>query len=102
MYGTQRATPYGYSLWEFSVYKGNCLASSAGNPSVSAEKAFDNDSQTRWSSAYSDPQWIYVNLGATKPIKRVSLDCEAAYGRSYNIQTSSDAVLFLVTAAILI
>ncbi len=58
----------------------------------SSEKAFDNDAQTRWSSLYSDPQWIYVDLGSTKPIKRVSLDWETAYGRSYNIQTSNDAV----------
>lgn len=92
MYGTQRATPYGYSLWEFSVYKSNFVASSAGNSTVTAEKAFDNDSQTRWSSAFSDPQWTYADLGSTKPIKRISLDWETAYGKSYTLQTSSDAV----------
>ncbi|MDA8226287.1 MAG: discoidin domain-containing protein [Desulfitobacterium hafniense] len=86
--GTQRATPYGYSLWEFSVYKSNFVASSAVNSSYSAEKAFDNDLQTRWSSAFSDPQWIYADLGAIKPINRISLNWEAAYGKSYSIQTS--------------
>jgi len=92
MYGTQRATSYGYSLWEFSVYKNNFVASSLEAPSVSADKAFDNNDQTRWSSLYSDPQWIYADLGSTKAIKRISLDWEAAYGKSYDIQTSNDAV----------
>jgi len=92
MYGTQRATSYGYSLWEFSVYKSNFVASSQEASSVSADKAFDNNPQTRWSSQYSDPQWIYADLGSTKTIKRISLDWEAAYGKSYDIQTSNDAV----------
>jgi len=92
IYCTERATPYGYSLWEFSVYKSNFVASSAAISSVTADKAFDNDPQTRWSSVFSDPQWIYADLGSTKPIKRISLDWEAAYGKSYSIQTSNDAV----------
>jgi hypothetical protein len=46
---------------------------------------------TRWSSLFSDPQWIYVDLGATYTINRVVLRWEVAYGRSYTIQTSSNA-----------
>ena len=36
---------------------------------------------TRWGSAYADPQWITVDLGATRSISRVRLNWEAAYGR---------------------
>ena len=44
-----------------------------------------------WSSGFSDPQWIYVDLGATHTISKVVLNWEAAYGKAYQIQTSNDA-----------
>ena len=53
--------------------------------------AVDGSSTTRWLSAASDPQWIYVDLQTTHNITRVRLNWEAAYGRSYQIQTSPDA-----------
>jgi|GEM_PF-813220 len=56
-----------------------------------ANLAVDGSTTTRWSSAYSDPQWIYVDLQATTSISRVVLRWEAAYGKSYQIQTSPDA-----------
>jgi len=53
--------------------------------------AFDGNTGTRWASAEgSDPQWIRVDLGATRSITHVNLNWEAAYGRSYQIQTSAD------------
>jgi hypothetical protein len=54
--------------------------------------AVDGNTTTRWSSAFSDPQWIYVDLGATHNISRVVLNWEAAYGKAFQIQTSNDAV----------
>ncbi|SFD52179.1 F5/8 type C domain-containing protein [Paenibacillus catalpae] len=59
--------------------------------SRTAVKAFDGNSGTRWSSAYSDPQWIYVDLGSSQTISRVRLSWEAAYGKSYQIQVSNNA-----------
>ena len=35
---------------------------------------------TRWGSAYADPQWISVDLGASRTLDRVRLTWEAAYG----------------------
>ncbi|GAA3416684.1 hypothetical protein GCM10018952_45750 [Streptosporangium vulgare] len=52
--------------------------------------AVDGDPGTRWSTLYGDPQWIQVDLGATYPIKHVTLRWEAAYGKSYQVQTSGD------------
>lgn len=55
-----------------------------------ASAAFDSDVNTRWSSVAADPQWIRVDLGATANITGVALEWEAAYGRSFQIQTSTD------------
>ena len=66
-------------------------ASSQENASFPASNAVDGNTGTRWSSAFSDPQWIYVDLGATHTINKVVLNWEAAYGKAYQIQTSNDA-----------
>ena len=53
----------------------------------------DGSTSTRWSSAHGvDPQWIYVDLGSPQTIGHVTLRWEAAYGKSYQIQTSPDAL----------
>ena len=67
-------------------------ASSVEAASLASLYAVDGNTGTRWSSAFSDPQWIQVDLGSTRAISRVRLNWEAAYGRSYQIQTSTDGV----------
>jgi hypothetical protein len=107
MNGTARATAYGYSLWEFQVIgefatSGGCgtanaaqgrpaTASSTENATFPASNAFDGNTGTRWSSAFSDPQWIQVDLGSTQSICQVVLNWEAAYARSFQIQVSANA-----------
>jgi len=106
MNGTQRATGYGYSLWEFQVFGAGdpppttcntavnaalnkpSSASSTENGGTPAASAFDASTTTRWASAASDPQWVQVDLGSTQSICRVVLNWEAAYGRSYQVQSS--------------
>ncbi len=53
--------------------------------------AVDGSTTTRWASAFSDPQWIQVDLGSTQNINRVVLNWEAAYGSAYQIQVASAA-----------
>jgi type 1 glutamine amidotransferase len=65
-------------------------SSSVESAAYPASAAVDSSATTRWSSAFSDPQWIRVDLGATATISRVRLVWEAAYGSAYQIQTSSD------------
>jgi hypothetical protein len=65
-------------------------ASSTENAGTPASAAVDGNTTTRWSSVFSDPQWIRVDLGTTTSICRVRLNWEAAYGKSYQIQTSPD------------
>ncbi len=52
--------------------------------------AVDRRRGTRWSSQFSDPQWIMVDLGKPQTISRVVLDWENAYGKSHRIQVSTD------------
>jgi hypothetical protein len=56
----------------------------------SASRAVDGDSATRWSSSFSDPQWLTVDLGAKQDLTRIKLDWEAAYASAYLIQLSDD------------
>jgi hypothetical protein len=105
MYGTTRATQYGYSLWEFQVYGSlsgsTCsttdaalnqpaTASSLENATFPASNAVDGNTGTRWSSAFSDPQWLEVDLGSSQTICQVTLNWEAAYATAFQIQTSPD------------
>jgi beta-glucosidase len=105
MYGTTRATQWGYSLWEFQVYgtttSGGCgtanaaqgrtaTASSTENAGTPATAAVDGNTGTRWSSAFSDPQWIRVDLGSAQTVCQVVLTWEAAYATAFQIQVSAD------------
>jgi hypothetical protein len=106
VYGTARATAYGYSLWEFQVYgalgTGGCgstnaalnqpaTASSVENAGTPASAAVDGNTGTRWSSQFSDPQWLQIDLGSSQQVCEVVLTWEAAYASAYQIQVSGDA-----------
>ena len=102
MNGIERATRHGYSLWEFEVSGAPVVASTdniaTGKPATSssaqnghpASNAFNGDLTTRWSSSYSDRNWIAVDLGDNYDVSEVTLHWEAAYGRAYQIQISDD------------
>jgi beta-glucanase (GH16 family) len=47
-------------------------ASSERGPNWPPSNATDGNTSTRWSSAYSDPQWLDVDLGSTGPSARWS------------------------------
>ncbi|HEY6174278.1 MAG TPA: discoidin domain-containing protein [Kofleriaceae bacterium] len=102
MNGTQRATGFGYSLFEFQVFGSAAVAAtllSQGKPATasSTEAAFvaanavDGDTGTRWGSAFTNSEWIQVDLGATATISRVVLNWEAAFATGYQIQTAASA-----------
>ena len=110
MNGTQRATPYGYSLWEFQVFgtfggttppggtcgtanaaQGRAATASSTEGGNAAGAAFDGNAGTRWSSAFSDPQWVQVDLGSSQTVCGVTLQWEAAYGRAFQLQTATAA-----------
>jgi eukaryotic-like serine/threonine-protein kinase len=55
-----------------------------------AANAVDGNTGTRWSSNFSDPQWLEIDLGAVHPITKVALDWETAYAVAFQIQVSDD------------
>ncbi|AGZ45018.1 DUF1996 domain-containing protein [Actinoplanes friuliensis] len=65
-------------------------ASSTESGAFPASNAVDGNAGTRWSSAFSDPQWIQVDLGGTATLSSVILDWESAYSRTFNLQTSAN------------
>jgi hypothetical protein len=65
--------------------------SSVGEDENTGDKAVDGDPGTRWASAHEDNQWIYVDLGATKKIDKVSINWESAGAKDFDIQVSDDA-----------
>jgi acyl-homoserine lactone acylase PvdQ len=58
--------------------------------SYTAAKAVDANDSTRWSSSYNDNNWIKVDLGSAQSVGRAVLHWEAAYGRAYRIEVSTD------------
>ncbi|WP_181811183.1 galactose-binding domain-containing protein [Streptomyces ipomoeae] len=67
-------------------------SASESNPFTSYQpgRAVDGDDDTRWASDWSDDQWLRLDLGSSRVIKKVTLDWERAYGRSYRIDVSTD------------
>ncbi len=106
VYATARASQWGDSIYEFDVY-GSPTSGGGGSPTLlsqgqtatassqestgfPAANAVDGDTGTRWSSQFSDPQWLEIDLGTTHPISQVVLNWETAYASAYQIQTSTD------------
>ncbi|MHA4812925.1 discoidin domain-containing protein [Streptomyces aculeolatus] len=94
-----------WSLWSVQVLDTPDLArgkpttaSSAETPSLAAPRATDGDPGTRWSSAYTDDEWLAVDLGTGTPVGRVLLDWETAAGRDYDIQVSPDGTTWTTVA----
>jgi hypothetical protein len=103
----KRAMPgYGYSLLDVEAYEtacssisgetdlvigGKATASSVENDAVALYKpnnAIDGYLDTRWSSKFSDPQWLEIELPASqagKPIKCVVLNWELAFAVDYSV-----------------
>jgi fibronectin type 3 domain-containing protein len=85
------ATPAGSGGTATLLSQGHpATASSVQNAGYPASNAVDGSLTTRWSSAFSDPQWLEVDLGATHTISQVTIDWEAAYATAFQLQTSND------------
>ncbi len=112
MFATEKSNDHwGCSIWEMGVYYDETIPENPYNkdPNSSenyaidkaatassvdgehtADLATDGNKKTRWCSAYSDPQWITVDLGEEKLINRVILRWEAAYAKAFSIKVSTD------------
>ncbi|GAA0958506.1 discoidin domain-containing protein [Virgisporangium aurantiacum] len=63
-------------------------ASSNENSRTAAAKAVDGDAGSRWSSAFSDPQWLQVDLGTPTDVCQVVISWQTSYARAFEIQLS--------------
>jgi hypothetical protein len=75
-------------------------ASSAEGTDYSASYATDGNLNTGWSSQFSDPQYIYVDLGTSYNLCRIVLHWEVAYGKDFKVQVSDDASVWTDIASI--
>ncbi len=66
------------------------FASSIQGDPWAAANAVDGNLTTRWSSAFSDPQWLEVDLGAVYDLHSVVLYWENAYATAFQIQVSDN------------
>jgi hypothetical protein len=60
--------------------------------------AVDGNYSTRWSSSYSNNQWIQVDLGSSQMIDSVELAWETAYAATYRIETSLNGMTWATAA----
>jgi len=103
LYGTQRNTGWGYSIWEMEVFGTPISApvvNLALNKPVTASSVIagnlasyinDGNMNTRWESAQGiDPQWIQVDLQQVCNLSQVVLKWETASAKAYQIQVSND------------
>lgn len=75
-------------------------ASSSESGGLGPRFAVDGDRATRWASAPSDDQWLRVDLGGPRPLERVVLDWEAAFGKDFTLQVSDDARTWRTVATV--
>ena len=99
--GGTRATGWGISMWTLSVFDSSApdtdlalnktaTASSVDNTSDEPQNAVDGNPTTRWSSNYTDDQWITVDLGSVVAFDQVYILWEQAYALTFSVQVSND------------
>lgn len=65
-------------------------ASASERGDLGPQAAIDHDQTTRWSSGFTDDQWLVLDYGSTQTITRVRIDWENAHATQYELQVSDD------------
>ena len=65
-------------------------ASSSESSEFSPDNVLDGNIATRWSSKFSDNEWLEIDLGETKEISGLTLFWQTAYASSYEVLLSTD------------
>ena len=65
-------------------------ASASERGDLGAAAAIDHDENTRWSSGFSDDQYLVLDFGQSVAISRVRIDWERAHASQYLLQVSND------------
>jgi beta-glucosidase len=64
--------------------------SSVENSSLGGENAVDGNLNTRWSTQFSDPQYIIIDLQSVQNFNEILLYWETAYAKEYEVQISNN------------
>lgn len=83
-----------------NLARGRTVTASSTQLGHPAAAAVDGNPSTRWASSWSDGQWLRVDLGATRPVSRVTLSWEAAYASAYRVETSADGTTWTTAATV--
>lgn len=73
-------------------------ASSSEDANMNASMANDGNDQTRWSSAFADPQWIRVDLEDVYTLNKIALNWENAAAKAYVVEVSTDGTTWTPVA----
>jgi len=75
-----------------NIALGRTVTASSVNGANVGGNMVDGNTSTRWESAYTDAQWIYVDLGKVYDITNLNINWENAYASNYDVEVSNDAV----------
>jgi hypothetical protein len=67
-------------------------ASSVETPTLTPDNVIDCDPTTRWSSIFTDDEWIVIEFSRPITIDGAILRWQTAYGKAYIIEVSNDGV----------
>jgi hyaluronoglucosaminidase len=59
-------------------------------PQFTPDHAIDGDQSTRWSSDYTDGEWLQVKFAQPENLGKIVIHWEAAHASSYKLETSTD------------
>jgi CxxC motif-containing protein (DUF1111 family)/predicted lipoprotein with Yx(FWY)xxD motif len=75
---------------EPELLSATATSSTNETPATLASYAVDENMATRWSSQFSDDQWLTLDLGAVYSLSEVIIHWEAANAATYEMQGSND------------
>ncbi|PUZ23503.1 beta-mannosidase [Chitinophaga parva] len=73
------------------AFRKPAVASSTSNDGGDAGAVADGSTGSRWSSHYTDHEWVYVDLQAPQEISSVVLNWETAHAKAFRLLVSDDA-----------
>lgn len=72
------------------AFRKTATASSVHAAAYAPANAVDGDPSTYWSSAFTDPAWLAVDLGAVHKVGLVRILWETAFSKAFSVQVSTD------------
>jgi hypothetical protein len=72
----------------------NAVDGNGAGSQITSNGSCSSGNCTRWSSGFSDPQWMYIDLGGPYNITAVKLYWEVANAKEFAIQVSNNAIIW--------